>query len=1045
MRPVKLVLQALGPYGGCETIDFTKLESRTMFVISGKTGAGKTTIFDAICYAIYGKASNDERNATELRSQFAAEDVSTEVSFVFTLRNQTYEITRSPQQEKKKARGDGFTTIGAKAELSQLSAGKKRLLAANVRDTDEKIKEIMMIDCHQFRQIVMIPQGEFRKLLTSDSKEKEIILQRLFHTEIYKKVEEILKEEASELKRELEILTHSRINLLHGIHAVLSNELAVLIDEKAENHLKIIPLLDEEISAMKTELDKLGLEQKEKQKQRDRLQKQLFDGEAIVKQLKAKDEVRQKKEQLEGKRESINQKEQVISLAKKAMLLAYQEEICHRLKKEATETETALKQINRKAEQAEKDLCTTEEQYQKEKNREEERNNITEEINRLNSLEADVRSMDEVKKAVESGKSVLSALKKQKANCESDLSAIEQQLQELAKEQEKESKGKFQLLELDRLDERLQFEARALEKYEQNLHDLQNFKEEEKKLQALDKQTSLRLKDAYALEKTLEDKWMNGQAAHLATVLKEGEACPVCGSIHHPRLAVAKETNFPAEEDLKTAAQQAKVLEEEKKQLEIHLVKKQSAIQSLKHICGELLASLEENRHAYHDRDLQSMKAILANERLELVTKQENIKRFFERMQKNQPKHELAEKKHQDLQQQKEHLQKQINEAGIRLAKNETALARIIKLVPGTIQNVSDFEKQLINVKTLHLILQKSLEDAQQKHQHARERYGKEQARFEMTKKQYENLQDSLAAEREKFLSEMNKQGFSQYKAYAKAKMAEKEIQQTEKEIRQYHEEYRSVSDRFHELTQLLQGVTQPDLTAIQTELKNLDNEITKLQRQYTNLMVKKNENEEIFHKLQNILNEINQLEQRYRLIGHLYDITKGQNTYRITFERFVLAAFLDDILQEANVRLLKMTGGRYQLLRKEERSKGNAQSGLELLVFDQYTGQNRHVKTLSGGESFKASLALALGLADVVQSYAGGVSLETMFIDEGFGTLDAESLEQAIETLMDIQSSGRLVGVISHVAELKERIDARLEVYSSQSGSRTEFHFFSG
>jgi DNA repair protein SbcC/Rad50 len=161
-----------------------------------------------------------------------------------------------------------------------------------------------------------------------------------------------------------------------------------------------------------------------------------------------------------------------------------------------------------------------------------------------------------------------------------------------------------------------------------------------------------------------------------------------------------------------------------------------------------------------------------------------------------------------------------------------------------------------------------------------------------------------------------------------------------------------------------------------------------------------------------------------------------------MTFERFVLAAFLDEILLVANERLRKMTSGRYQLLRKTDRSKGNVQSGLEILVFDQYTGQQRHVKTLSGGESFKASLALALGLSEVVQQYAGGVSLETMFIDEGFGTLDPESLDQAIESLMDIQQSGRLVGIISHVPELKERIDARLEVIATKEGSRTEFIF---
>lgn len=199
-------------------------------------------------------------------------------------------------------------------------------------------------------------------------------------------------------------------------------------------------------------------------------------------------------------------------------------------------------------------------------------------------------------------------------------------------------------------------------------------------------------------------------------------------------------------------------------------------------------------------------------------------------------------------------------------------------------------------------------------------------------------------------------------------------------------------------------------------------------------------QNEGIYRRVNDINEGIKELEAQYLTVGHLAEIARGQNTNRITFERYVLASFLEDILLVANERLRKMTSGRYELIRKNDRSKGNVQSGLELLVFDQFTGQERHVKTLSGGESFKASLALALGLADIVQQHAGGVSLETMFIDEGFGTLDPESLDHAIEALMDIQSSGRLVGIISHVPELKERIDARLEVISSQNGSRTEF-----
>src|SRR5579875_1718393 len=201
MRPLKLTMKAFGPYAETKIIDFTALGNRTMFVISGKTGSGKTTIFDAISYAIYGKASGEDRNGPELRSQFAREDLLTEVSLDFSLRNKVYSITRSPQQLKKKEKGEGYTQVGAKAELYILdNQGEKKLLASKVNDVEEKIKEIMLMDANQFRQIIMIPQGEFRKLLTSDSKDKEQILQRLFHTQAYKLIEEKLKEEATELK-----------------------------------------------------------------------------------------------------------------------------------------------------------------------------------------------------------------------------------------------------------------------------------------------------------------------------------------------------------------------------------------------------------------------------------------------------------------------------------------------------------------------------------------------------------------------------------------------------------------------------------------------------------------------------------------------------------------------------------------------------------------------------------------------------------------------------------------------------------------------------
>lgn len=258
-------MQAFGPYAEVETIDFTHLGNRTMFVISGKTGSGKTTIFDAISYAIYGKASGEDRNGPDLRSQFAKDDLNTEVSLDFSLRNKVYSITRSPQQQKKKEKGEGYTQVPAKAALYVWDEnGEKTLLAAKINDVEEKVKEIMLIDSNQFRQILMIPQGEFRKLLTSDSKDKEVILQRLFHTQIYKMVEEKLKTEASELKKSVEDQVQARNEAIRRIYSVTNEELKGYLEADSVNDTIIMPLLQAEIAGMADMLEKLGFSLKRK-------------------------------------------------------------------------------------------------------------------------------------------------------------------------------------------------------------------------------------------------------------------------------------------------------------------------------------------------------------------------------------------------------------------------------------------------------------------------------------------------------------------------------------------------------------------------------------------------------------------------------------------------------------------------------------------------------------------------------------------------------------------------------------------------------------
>jgi exonuclease SbcC len=1046
MKPLKLTMQAFGPYAGTEEIDFTNLGNRTMFVISGKTGSGKTTIFDGISYAIYGKASGEDRNGADLRSHFAKEDLLTEVSLQFSLRGKTYFIKRSPQQEKKKERGDGVRVIGAQAELYvDRENGEKQLIGSNVREVDEKVKEIMLIDSNQFRQILMIPQGEFRKLLTSDSKDKEVILQRLFHTEIYKRVEEKLKEEATELKKAVEKQVENREQLIGKITALFNEELKNLLAEESVNDQVILPLLIDEIALMTEQLEVLSKDIKGKEQERELFQQKLFEAENIAKQIRQRDELQAEKNFLEGQKELILEKEKEAALAQKASILEKQDELCHRLKKELDGYQKDLAEREKRIDQLKTLLQDREAELQKEKNREDERKASQEKVHKLMQMKEDVTSLATLQKEVKRlGTDFLKA-KDEKQKADEHLQKVEELIKGLNEQKQQIEKAEIEWIENERMLEKLTGELDLITKYEQQKTNLEQtlvvFETKKGEFQ----QAEVRLKDGKLLLEELEQKWLHGQAAIIADQLHDGEECPVCGSLHHPNPAKGFEGSVPNEEDLKSAKEQIAVLEKEKTSAESSFYDLQSSVKALKETLVETLQSIQKQRSDFTAENVSPYKSHLESKRVELLQRQKELKEKQTKLKKINQELQQWESTKETVGKSIVALTEQVNELTIAFTEKKTTLNGIIDRVPEDLRTVEDFEKQLKLARKKQEELQKQFEEAQKNYQETRERYASEHAGYTTVQQHAVDKSNELKIERESFILQMHKQGFENYGSFAKAKRTEEQIQQLEREIREYGEKLRSVSDRLQELVIRLKHVKTPDLDALQLAVNEIQESINELNTRYMDLLMKKRENEGIRNSIQQINSELKDLEERYKLVGHLYEISKGQNIYRITFERFVLAAFLDDILREANVRLAKMTSGRYEMIRKTDKAKGNAQSGLELLVFDQYTGQERHVKTLSGGESFKAALSLALGLADVVQQYAGGVSLETMFIDEGFGTLDPESLDQAIEALIDIQSSGRLVGIISHVPELQERIDARLEVTATQSGSTTEFMFLNG
>ncbi|WP_046174899.1 SbcC/MukB-like Walker B domain-containing protein [Domibacillus indicus] len=1031
MKPITLTITAFGPYAGRQVIDFSQLENRKMFVISGKTGAGKTTIFDALSFAMYGKPSGDQRSASEMRSQFADPKQPTEVSLLFQLKGRTFFIRRSPQQEKPKARGGGMTTVGAAAELYEKKAdGSDELLAANVRDTDEKVNELIGLEANQFRQILMIPQGEFQKLLISGSQEKEKILQKLFQTSFYKRVEDVLKERADALKKKAGKAAGQQAALLKSLPAY-SLEMRQLLEEEEVQKEAIFKQLDLDLLEMNKQHKALQQEIDETSRRRDFLLGERERGIARNAQFDRLENAIRNKNQLDERKEEIERKESQINWAVKAEKIVSYEmleknagQTAHTAIERKDEAEKAMQEAARIHEKAES-------QFKKQQDLQPVRNESAKQLQKLQSMEESVKiyqkTADEVKAAEERLTKIkqegLVLLKKDQESLNSE-QEVEQALISLQTSREKYLEAGYLIEKLKALLDQFQELSAARRVLKE-----QEEKEKAARLQA-EKTAEYAANSRKQLQR-LRDEWSRGQAAVLAGQLKEGEACSVCGALHHPNPAAA-EASYVSERELEEAEKQAGRYNEENKQAEQNWMEVRFAMKntqenvanSEKKLQKDFQVEETEARLKQADRNYQKAKQDMerkAKLEQELLRVKQLRKQSAEKLEENKTA-EISE--------------------NTNLIEKKSLLHQLEQAVPEPMREHSYFQAELSRLKKETELMQKQFEQAAEKAQKSTISWKEAQSVFKERQQSQKEAEAAWQEANAVFLQACKEAGFESMECYQTARQLAQSLADLKGEVKQYEQSQRELFLLITELKDALKGSVRADIVKFEEDIELLNPTLAHLTAQSASITAQIKDSIRIQESIKKIAGQIAEAEEAYRLAGHLYEVTHGKNELKVTFERYVLASFLEDILASANTRLTRMTNGRFQLQRLKERSKGNAQSGLDLLAFDQYTGASRHVKTLSGGETFKAALALALGLAEVVQNYAGGVSLETMFVDEGFGTLDPESLDQAVETLMDIQADGRLVGIISHVPELKERIDARLEVGQSDTGSKAKFVF---
>ncbi|EHH1264233.1 SMC family ATPase [Vibrio parahaemolyticus] len=1006
MKPIKLTMQAFGPFAKTETIDFEKLGSNALFLINGPTGSGKTSILDAICFALYGETTSNERQGIQMRCDLASPQLLTEVTLDFSLHGKVYRVTRAPEQEAPKARGEGLTVRKHTASLYELGETEK-LITSKTTQVKTEITNIIGLNETQFRQVMVLPQGKFRELLLATSKEREEIFGQLFETDIYKKIEYALKDKASSISKAKDEFD----NQIRGALQVAGVTSEAELTEQRET------LSVQFASAQKREQESLA--------QLNAVKTEIQKAETLSNEFKKREQAEAALHLHLQQTETISAHQLQLDNAKKASRIELPYIKLQNAAQQVQDLNQKVAVLSQDLKVADDVLKTKEQAFQQAKEQANRVPRLTEQQYQLESMKGKLVEKVELDSAIAAGL-------QQKSEFEETLKKYivfrEKLTQDALQAQKVLEQARIDVASIGSVDAEIKQQQRLMS----DLQKLGNLNQELSKLDVLtsSKQASVTQAKSYYenLQReadALELSWHNAQAAVLALRLQTGEQCPVCGSTEHPLPA-----QFVGDEVTKEQVQQARHQEREAQitlnqlsnQLEQHNIAIAQYTQQIEQMVSEL------GQHA--NLELQVLQASIhqLNERLQHLNAI-NIAQLEQSVNELNQRCLVGEGKINDLQN-----QMAANESTIKA--NRQQLAKLTASLGDKYTSLEQLENDLTQIHKQIVELNNGLESAQVQLQKAVLAKSKVDSRLTTHQQWLLEANSRLEDAKTEWESALKTSAFADEAHFLQSKVSEQQTQTWQQEIDNFKQTQIQLEQTLADLNQALKAVDKPNLEALNVSLSTAQNSYLEIRNQLDSTRSLFEGLEKVRNEISNLHDKNRKLEEEYKVFGTLYDVASGKTGSRISLHRFVLGVLLDDVLIQASQRLSLMSKGRYILARKTEGFKGAAGRGLDLVVEDGYTGKMRDVATLSGGESFMAALALALGLSDVVQSYSGGIRLDTLFIDEGFGSLDPESLDLAIQTLVDLQQTGRMIGVISHVSELKEQMALRIDVEPSRFGS---------
>ncbi|MDR0644673.1 MAG: AAA family ATPase [Treponema sp.] len=1022
MKPLKLDLENFGPFAGKVSLDFTALND--IFLITGKTGAGKTTIFDAICFALYGEVPGARNEYLQrLKSDFGRENGGEcSVKLEFLVGERHFCIERSPKQEKPKKRGES-------AVLSERKKGKWESASSRKSEADEKIKRVIGLDAKEFFKIVLLPQGEFAEFLRQNSTKRKEVLGKLFPMDDAARIREIVSNQAKNA-------TDQARQICGSIEEVAKR---LSLDDLDDIRVRYA----EKLSLLKTKIRQLSenytaLEKKLENKQEE---KRLMERLSVIKQELLS---------LEDKESAIKNKENALTLSRKAQplrqFIVLEEAAQQTFSHYSEEWETAFKNAtlarqktdNLELRAAEIDAL------------EEESRSLREKLPLL-------REMRDEEKVISVKKDEIAAEERQTRNFTTQKDVLEQEIAERDKEIQTLDSLNSQTESLDALFE----DARSrkdslvsLKSIAQDMEPLLNderiaqnaIEDMEKRLNELEKDVPVLADDLKRLEAKKTASENADRAAHLVATLKKGEPCPVCGSRDHPQVAAAAERIFGIDERIETHRHSLKAAEQE---LTIHKTDLENKTRELHRIQRQIIDLFKKARDSgffrnegLDDEEFEKFKKIDKNE-IDALLKKQVVK-----LNAVTDKRRLAKQAHEKLsllykeifalQTRMVDIEKQralSTEKQIVLNKEIAALEQ--KLAPS--KGVGSVEVMLAEVETRLNHVEKMGTDFRNEREKAQNELSAAMARENSALSSKESARSRLGEAASGLQEAIGNSPFASVSEIKAALLSVEKEAGFEREIDKWKRDQTQLLSLKEELESRLasfqtdEAVDEGTMTAKMTEAAT---EKEKLQLERDNIQVELASIERDGFFLREKRAQWADLNKKNELLNRLKDDIEGRNRTRHPFEAWLLGKYLAEIASFASKRLEKMSEGRYSLLLDRDRSRGRAFSGLDLEVFDAYTGKTRPCATLSGGESFMASISLALGLADSIQSRSGGVRLDAVFIDEGFGSLDETSLDKAMGILDELRDR-RMVGLISHVGDLRSRISSRIEIVKGAEGSR--------